>query len=61
MKELILEAAHRYFDADIKQSAPLPMLALIVMLVGFYLSRMLIPATSLAHTFFTMLIIQHRE
>jgi len=37
MRELILKAAHRYFDTDIKQSAPLPMWGLIVMLVAFYL------------------------
>lgn len=37
LKKLELLAAHRYFEADIKQSAPLPMWGLIVMLVGFYL------------------------
>jgi hypothetical protein len=37
VKRLILEAAERYYDADIKQNTPLPLWGLSVMLVVFYL------------------------
>jgi hypothetical protein len=37
IKRLILQAAERYYDADIKQNTPLPLWGLSVMLVLFYL------------------------
>src|SRR5947209_6003184 len=36
MKKFMLEAARRYYDADIKQNSPLPLWALSVTLVVFY-------------------------
>ena len=37
LKHLMMDAAKRYYDADIKQNTPLPMWALSIMLVVFYL------------------------
>lgn len=37
MKKFMLEAARRYYDADIKQNTPLPLWALSIALVVFYL------------------------
>jgi len=36
MKKFMLEAARRYYDADIKQNSPLPLWALSITLVVFY-------------------------
>jgi hypothetical protein len=37
LKQLMMDAAERYYDADIKQNTPLPLWGLSVMLVIFYL------------------------
>ena len=37
MKQFMMEAAQRYYDADIKQNTPLPLWGLSVILVVFYL------------------------
>jgi hypothetical protein len=36
LKALMMDAAKRYYDADIKQNMPLPLWALSIMLVVFY-------------------------
>jgi hypothetical protein len=37
MKQFMMQAAQRYYDADIEQNTPLPLWGLSVMLVIFYL------------------------
>ncbi len=37
LKQFMMQAAKRYYDADIKQNTPLPLWGLSIMLVVFYL------------------------